>query len=528
MKRIIFISAAVAAAGVYLMYRIMKININSDHYLSFDMSAPRQVTVVCSYGDIYDRNGDPIVNRESTYIAVIDPENVDTAALDGHIIDREKYDACISGTALFLCETDCADINGVTVIEVKKRVSENTPAPHIIGYTDENGGVCGIELACNDLLRQPASAVTLRYSVDANGNMLEGDGLTLTYDNSYYTGVCTSIDLPIQLAAENAMKDVDKGAAIVIDISTGEICACVSCPAFDPSCPELSLDDSDSPFINRAFCAYSVGSAFKLVTAGAALEYGISPEYSYDCSGEININGVDFSCHRYGGHGRLDMRLAMIESCNPYFIALGRDIPTTLLHDFAQTLCFGKPTRLADGIHSAAGYLPDVNELSVPAEKANFCFGQGKISATPLQVALMTAAIANEGQMPAPILINGGTRQGESAAVAASPFFTRVMSRSTAQTLKEFMISTLYKENSAAVPEFTTGGGKTSTAQTWQYDENGSERMNCWFTGFFPADNPRYAVTVMIEDGVSGNLTCGPVFREIADSVKMKRYAKKD
>ena len=99
------------------------------------------------------------------------------------------------------------------------------------------------------------------------------------------------------------------------------------------------------------------------------------------------------------------------------------------------------------------------------------------------------------------------------------------MKKSTADKLKDFMISTMYKENSMAIPEFTTGGGKTSTAQTWTYDEYGNEKLNCWFTGFFPADEPRYAVTVMIEEGISGNVTCGPVFRAIANAVQMNRYA---
>ena len=98
------------------------------------------------------------------------------------------------------------------------------------------------------------------------------------------------------------------------------------------------------------------------------------------------------------------------------------------------------------------------------------------------------------------------------------------MKGSTADKLKSYMIDTVYKENSMAVPEFTTAGGKTSTAQTWTYDEYGNEKLNCWFTGFFPADEPQYAVTVMIEEGISGNVTCGPVFKEIADSVRMGRY----
>ena len=524
--RLLFTAFMMASAGVYLLYRLFAIGMNRDYYMSFDLSAPREVTVICSYGDIYDRKGIKLVNREETYLAVIDPKNADKEALAPHITDHEKYDSCINGTALFLCEIDTPDVGTTTVIPVKERFGEEITAPHIIGYTGESGGVSGIELAYNDILRKPRSAVTLKYSVDARGSLLEGEGITMLWRTSYYTGVRTSLDAGIQRAAEAAMANVKKGAAVVMDIKTGELCAVVSKPEFDPAHPELSLDNEDSPFINRAFSAYSVGSCFKLVTAGAALEYGISEEYSYNCDGSIKIRTNDFDCHRFGGHGLLDMRKAMVESCNPYFISLAQDIPAEKLHDFAKNLGFGKASYLAEGITSQSGYLPAAKELLVPEEKANFAFGQGKLTATPLQVTMMTAAIANGGQMPTPVLIHGKTDEVHELAAASAPTaFTRIMKSTTADKLKSFMISTLYKENSAAVPEFVTGGGKTSTAQTWTYNENGTENVNCWFTGFFPANDPQYAVTVMIEEGVSGNLTCGPVFKEIADSVKLGRYA---
>ena len=84
------------------------------------------------------------------------------------------------------------------------------------------------------------------------------------------------------------------------------------------------------------------------------------------------------------------------------------------------------------------------------------------------------------------------------------------------------MLDTVYKETSIAVPENVTAGGKTSTAQTGRFDETGAELLNCWFTGFFPADCPKYAVTVLVEDGYTGNATAGPIFKEIADKIFQK------
>lgn len=153
------------------------------------------------------------------------------------------------------------------MIPVSQRY-DNSLCTHIIGYIGENGGVCGLEGAYDDILRQPKSSVTLSYSVDAGGGLLEGQGVTMHWEDSFRTGIRTSIDYGMQSVCEKAMRNVEKGAAVVMDISTGEICAVVSKPGYDPSHPENSLDSDNSPFVNRAFSAYSVGSVFKLVTAG--------------------------------------------------------------------------------------------------------------------------------------------------------------------------------------------------------------------------------------------------------------------
>lgn len=513
-SRIVVVAAVTAVFIVYIFLKMFYITADGDYYTSMKLSAPRSVVVVRSYGDICDRNHVPLINRAQTYIAAINPETCSREEIEPHIVDTEKYKECIDGTALFLCEVDTASLKNTLVIPVKKRYSEESTAVHIIGYTDGNGGVCGIEKTFDAQLRQPKSTVTLIYSTDANGNMLEGDGIRTVYSSIASEDVVLSIDYKIQQAAERAMMNVERGAAVVVDITTGDIAAVVSKPSYSQSSPADSLDSEDSPFVNRAFSAYSVGSVFKLVIAGAALEYGISDEFSYKCTGSVTVRQNEFDCHRFGGHGELDMRSAMVESCNPYFITLGQNIPTDLLHDFAVRLGFGSASELCEGISSASGYLPTEKELKVPEEKANFSFGQGMLTATPLQVTLMTAAIANGGMMPEPRLILSGEES----------IYKRVMSEETAEKLKSFMISTLYKDNSAALPLNTTGGGKTSTAQTWNYDEYGSEILNCWFSGFFPAYDPQYAVTVVIEDGVSGNLTCGPVFREIANAVSVDNF----
>ena len=312
-------------------------------------------------------------------------------------------------------------------------------------------------------------------------------------------------------------ENIGRGAAVVMDVESGDILASVSRPVYDINDLEAYLDDEDSPFVNRAFSAYSVGSVFKLVIAASALESGISEEFSCTCGGKVTIGSNTFSCHKWAGHGKLDMRTATVESCNPYFILLGRNIPCDMLHDFASASGFGTENDLG-GLVSAAGYLPTADELSVPAENANFCFGQGRLSATPVQICSFICAAANGGKLPQAQLIYGTVNSSDEK-ISHETSCRQIFSEETADKLKSFMRDTLYKDNSVGIPYNTDGGGKTSTAQTGRIGSDGMEELTCWFAGFFPYNEPKYAAVIVAEDGISGNLTCAPVFKEIAEKV---------
>ena len=169
---------------------------------------------------------------------------------------------------------------------------------------------------------------------------------------------------------------------------------------------------------------------------------------------------------------------------------------------------------------ASGGVLPTVKDLMIPAELANFSFGQGKLSATPLQILQLTCTIANNGKMPVLRLVKGMTLDGDDILNEKKPQNSQVLERTTANQLKEMMISAVEdNENSNAKTNYTTVGAKTSTAQTGRYDKNGVELCHAWITGFFPADKPQYAVTVLIEDGGYGNDASAPVFKEIVEKI---------
>ena len=184
----------------------------------------------------------------------------------------------------------------------------------------------------------------------------------------------------------------------------------------------------------------------------------------------------------------------------------------------AKKFGFGEKIYLANGITSHSGNIQNESDLEIPAEKANMSFGQGKLTATPLQISRMTAIIANGGFYPE-INVVKGTIENENVVYKTSNQPERVISFEISYKLRKFMEYSVNNEVSNAKPLNVTAAGKTSTAQTGMFDENGNEILQAWFTGYFPADNPEYIVTVFVEDGKTGNASAAPVFKEIAEKI---------
>ncbi|MDE6798431.1 MAG: hypothetical protein K2J36_10555, partial [Ruminococcus sp.] len=234
--------------------------------------------------------------------------------------------------------------------------------------------------------------------------------------------------------------------------------------------------------------------------------------------------GKIFNCHKTDGHGMQNLSEAITNSCTTYFINLSRILNVKKFRELAYNLGFGREIHLCSGMTASGGVLPTVEDLMIPAELANFSFGQGKLSATPLQITQLTCAIANNGKMPVLKLIKGMTPDGKDVLNEKNPQHSEVLERSVAKQLREMMISAVAdNENSNARTVYTTVGAKTSTAHNGRTDKNGEELCHAWITGFFPADKPQYAVTVLVEDGGYGNDVSAPVFREIADRVSQEK-----
>lgn len=509
-----------------LLYMRLFIIINNDEYTSAGKGqGSMSIKIDSADGNIYDRDFELLVNDTVKYTAIINPTSEAVREILPYVENQEEfYNSLVYGKP-FSCEVSRSEFESedITVFEIPERNSENQLAKHVIGYAQNGSGMTGIESSYNDFLRSASKENSVTYSVDGRGHALEGLGKEVKSAGKMVSGVVLTIDRKIQQITEKAAKKMKKGAVIVMDSESGDILAMVSVPDYDFDDLESALQDESSPLINRCLYSYNVGSIFKLITAQAAFESGINEDYSYECTGSNEVSSQLFKCHDLNGHGKQDMYEAMTNSCNTYFIDVGQRIDSKIFIETALKMGFGRSTILASTIVSSTGNIPTEAELSLPAEKANFSFGQGKLLASPLQVGAMTCAIANDGKLPVPRLVRGITQDGKSISDENKHRYTRVLDRTEAFRLQELMIKAVNdNEDSNARPENTFAAGKTSTAQTGRYDKNKTEICHGWITGYFPVSRPKYAVTVLCEDGGFGNDCAAPVFREITENITEK------
>lgn len=453
-----------------------------------------------------------MICSDETYKEMSDKQNISnyhTSTVFANIYDRHLK-RLVNETKTN--ETEIIDDTEIEVMKIE-RYSDNQLAAHTIGYLRDGQGVAGIELDCNEYLRSNSVIV---------GVQKLGNEVMASTSVSLPQGVVTTLDKDIQNICENlADKYIKMGAVVVMDVNSGEILASVSRPNFSPNDLYSAICDTEnSPLLNRVNQSYNLGSIFKLVIAATAIDSGISPDTCFDCSGSVNVEGHTIKCHKLSGHGKVNMIDAMNDSCNCYFINLGLTLLPSRLVWNANSLSLGRPIKYANNLVCQSGYVPTVSELENQVEKANFSFGQGKLSVTPLQVCEMTCAFANGGKLPNATIIKGFSEDGISIEDENEYVYTQALDESVANEVKKLMVSVVeYEGNSLAKPKTVTAGGKTATAQTGQYNEDGTEKLNCWFTGFCPAANPKYAITILSENGESALKECGACFAEICDSI---------
>lgn len=494
----------------------------SDRQLEYAATSQSSVSVDLyrCRGNFYDTNMLPITSSSSKTMSVITatPQGIVSAS---SFLKEGEYARALTrlGNGFgVLVDKESGALPGIIPVKIPKRYSNEQSAVHIVGYINGDGhGVSGLEAGLDDLLHSDKFA-KISFTVDAANKILLG-AQPIMQNNDGGNGVVLTVDLRFQNIVENALKIADKGAVVVTEAKNGKIRAMASVPEYNPSRPLENVEDDDSPFINRALNAYSVGSVFKVCVAAAAIDNGLE-DYVQDCRGSIVIDGIKFNCHKKDGHGRMNMQTALANSCNCYFYNLAIALGGESIYNTAVSCGFGLPLEIGGGLSSAGGVMPEIQAVTaLKGELANFSIGQGRLLLTPLSLTTLYGAVCCDGCYVMPHLIEGFVNDGKYKAKENSTAKTQVMKPETARKLKNCLIEALNSgTGERAKPSIAVGGGKTATAQTGQLI-NGRQIENGWFCGFVEIESITYVISVFVEDAVAGSHQGSQIFKAIADNM---------
>ncbi|MGI5838432.1 MAG: penicillin-binding transpeptidase domain-containing protein [bacterium] len=497
----------------------------------------RGIKVESKRGTIFDRNGEILalsVSADSVYAIpseIKEPE--ETARLLVPVLDM-SYDELLKKLTkqqfhVYLQQNISAAaaqqirelrLAGIGLEEKSRRhYPFGKLASHLLGFAGvDNQGLYGLEVTYEKYLRGKPGRIVVEY--DARGQEIpgalhkyippvDGDNLILT------------IDRTIQHIAEREMEKAvssnlaKRGMIIVMDVTTGGILAMATKPDFDPNAP---FEYEQELWRNAAVSdSYEPGSTFKVITLTAALEEGVtSLNDRFFCPGSIRIPGSSIRCTR--GHGSQSLAEIVQNSCNVGFVTLGLRLGPERLYKYLRLLSFGQKTGIDFPGEATGIVIPESRVKNV--DLARIAFGQA-ISITPLQLVSAVSTIANDGLCSKPHLAQELVDAEGNVLIefAATPP-QRVISEQTARTVQQLMENVVSKGTgrNAKIAGYQVAG-KTGTAQKVIESRYAPGKYFASFLGFAPADSPRLAALVVIDEpgrfSYYGGSVAAPVFREV-------------
>ncbi len=356
--------------------------------------------------------------------------------------------------------------------------------------------------------------------------------------------VTLTIDANIQAATEANLQSAfqnTRGAAIVLDPNTGDVLAMASSPAFDPHAFIRGIRPAEwvpmtnelmKPLLNRVTQgSYAPGSVFKLVTGLSALEHGLNPREKLHNPGSIRVAGRNKPIDDLARAGDYDFKEAFIHSSNTYFISNGiRYGGIEGLVRLARRLHLGERTDLMPRQESGGNFPFNAPTRRgwVDADTAHICIGQGEVSMTPLQIAIVTAAIANGGKVIWPRLVerieSADPTLGEPPIIyqPRPPRDDLGVGTNSLKLTRDAMFADVEEPGGTGGKAKVEGFrvcGKTGTAEVTDTHGKLVDRTT-WFTSFAPYENPRYVVVLMVEGGAFGSTTCAPAVGNIYKAIQ--------
>lgn len=486
-------------------------------------------------GNIYDRNMNLITNREEEnylYISKNSIEGNDKYKQD--LLNKIKWSEKEleenikknkSSMIKIPVKKKIKSIKNGVVIKEPKEYSDDNLLTHVIGYINENGDGLGIKKEFNSILSK-SNNTKLSLTLDGKSRLLSNNKNSLNVsenDDTIRNSIQLTIDYNIQKIVEESMENRDyEGAVIVTDAKTGDILALTSQPDFDLNDIGKSNNSKDEAQMNRAIrFKYYPASIFKTVVLLTALKEDIDLTERYTCTGSITIENQEYSCHDNVVHEDLTLEEAYAVSCNSIFIDLTNRLGGDKIIEMVKEL--GLTEKIDIGLDGEKeGDIAAKKDVLGPAI-GNLALGQEYVRLTPLQINNMTMIIANNGIKKDMSIIKGyATNKGdiskqfnrESDQWIIDSDYTSIVKR-----YMELVVKSGTGKGYISLESFGGAAGKTGTAQKNEGNNNGL------FTGYSPIDNPKYVVTVVIENIGErySSSTAGKVFNEIIQKINLEK-----
>ncbi len=390
---------------------------------------------------------------------------------------------------------------------------------HVVGYYDETYSLAGLENTFDEELISYSVVESSISSLLDFFNLKEAFNTRTEEEIKVGNSIITTLDTDIQRAAYQAL-GTNKGAVVVLNPKTGEILASVSKPSYDPNnlseiWESINTDTVNTPMFNRATRGlYPPGSTFKVVTLASALENisGVTTEVFND-TGKIVFSDEKTTLSNYNNnvYGQLSLKKALSVSSNVVFGRLAMDLGNDKLKATAEKFGFNQSFS-GSGIPIESSRFPEYDS-SQEGLIAQSGIGQAGLLATPMEMAMVAAAVANEGDIMKPTIIKEiRTSSGKTVRGLNTEVLYKAISPENAAIIKDYMMGVVQDRIGSSWSNVFNGlnaAGKTGTAD---YEINGEAQVpHSWFIGFAPADNPQVAIAVIVENGGTGSTLAAQV-----------------
>lgn len=538
-KRIKYFLIICILLFTYLTYRIFNIAIfkNEEYESRIESQSIETVNLNSGRGIIYDRNNIPLTDKRKTKVLLVPKKvisgnfsNISLIKNATKLTEEDIYKAVQNQLSSEIIEINIDYIDEDKIDELKEknilvkektlRHSDDNLLTHLIGYVkkSENTGVSGIEKYMNDELRDSnKNYVSVFKAGDNKGGLTYLKGSLEDISQKECKNLKLTIDSKIQYRVEKIMdKEENPSAVVISDIQTGEIISMCSRPNFNPNNISSYSNSTKGELQNRALSVtYPPGSVFKLVVLFAALDNNIIDEnYRYNCTGSTQVGSGDevLNCNNLTSHGMENLEEAVANSCNTAFYDIAKRVGSEKIFEAIKTLHLDEKIDIG---------IDEEQNSSTPKDIAlsNLAIGQDKIEFTPLQINQMTQIIANNGMYKQLYIYDKIINNNkETLKTYERNKKEEIISPYTMTQIKRLMTSVSLIGTAKSLSDLEGGCGvKTGTAQS---SLNGKSISHGWITGFYPSENPKYAITIVVEGTENGNKSAVPIFKEICQNLK--------